>query len=248
MFNNDFSFSLFNHHTYNLGYRTNDFYNLFQFNIYSNYNYSKFGYLVQLNVDEDLNFNTSIVEATDNENLQFGFRLEKYVHFFRSTFNLNSNYSIYKYQNLINNSDLRNNTSKNILIEFKARTGFKGAINFENKLFLNNNFFETDLGSPNEFTSLRNDFSVKYVKDKVQFVIDSQFFKPDLNSNTSGDLFLDASLRFNSKNKKVEYSLKLNNLLNKKTFRNINTTDFSTSSFEHNLQERFGLFSMSFRF
>ena len=221
---------------------------MFQFNIYSSYNFSKFGYLEELNIDQDLNFSTSIVEATNNENLRFGFRLEKYLHFLRSTFNLNSNYSINNYQNLINNSDLRNNTSKNLLIEFKARTGFKGSVNFENKLFINNNFFETDLGGSNKFTSLRNDFSVKYVKDRFNFILDSQYFKPDLNSNISGDLFLDALFEFTSKNKKIEYMFKINNLLNQKTFRNINTSDFSTSSFEHNLQERFGLFSIGFRF
>ena len=248
LINNDFSFNLFNNHSYNLGYRINDFYNLFQFNVYSNYNYSKFGYLVEFNVDEDINFSTSIVEAVDNENFQIGFRLEKYLHFLRTTFNLNSNYNITKYQNLINDSELRNNTGRNLLVEFKARTGFKGSINFENQFFLNNNVFETDLGNLNEFTSFRNDFSIKYVKKRFQLTIDSQYFKPDLKSNISGYLFFDASLRLSSKNKKIEYMLKANNLLNQKTFRNIISSDLSESSFEHNLQERFALFSIGFRF
>jgi hypothetical protein len=51
-----------------------------------------------------------------------------------------------------------------------------------------------------------------------------------------------------SKNKKIEYMLKANNLLNQKRFRNINSSDLSVSTFEHNLQERFVLLSVGFRF
>lgn len=246
--NNDFSFNLFNNQSFDIGFRVNDFYNLFQFNIYSNYNYSKYGYLSQLNVDEDLTFSTQIVEAVDNSNLQFGFRLEKYLHFLKSTFNFNSNYSINQYQNIINNSGLRDNTSKNLFAEFKIRTGFKGALNFENNIFLNNNFFETEVGNSNEFTSFQNDFSIKYIKKSFQFSFDTQYFKPDLKSDISGDLFLDASVRLTSKNKKIEYMLKANNLLNQKRFRNINSSDLSVSTFEHNLQERFLLLSVGFKF
>lgn len=248
VFNNDFSFNLFNAQSAGFGFRVNDFYNLFQFNIYTNYNYRKFGFLPVLNVNEDLSFSTNIVDAVNISNLQFGFRLEKYLHFLRSTVNLNSNYNISQYQNIINDSGLRNNTSRNLLSEFKIRTGFKGALNFENNLFINNNNFESDLGGTNEFTSFQNDFSIKYMKNNFQFIINSQYFKPDLNSNISGDLFLDATIRLTSKNKKMEYMIRANNLLNQKTFRNINQTDLSSSIFEHNLQERFALFSVGFRF
>lgn len=248
IFNNNFSFNLFNNQSVDLGYRINDFYNLFQFNIYTSYNFSKFGYLSQFNINEDLSFNTAIVEALDNENYQFGFRLEKYVHFFRSTFNFNTNYAINKYQNLINNSDLRDNTSKNLFSEFKIRTGFKGVLNFENNTSINNNVFETGSGASNEFTSFRNDFSIKYIKNDFQFIVDTQYFKPDLNQDISGDFFIDASVRLTSKNKKIEYALRAHNLLNQQTFININSTDLSVTSFEHNLQVRFALLSIGFRF
>jgi hypothetical protein len=201
-----------------------------------------------LNIDEDLSFNTSIVEAVDNKSLQFGFRLEKYVHFLRSTLNLNTNYTIRQYQNIINDSGLRDNTSKNLFAEFKIRTGFKGSFNIENNVYVNNNFFETEVGGSNEFTSFQNDFSIKYIKNSFQFIINTQYFKPDLKQDISGDLFLDASIRLTSKNKKIEYMLKANNLLNQKRFRNINSSDLSISTFEHNLQERFALLSVGFRF
>ena len=134
------------------------------------------------------------------------------------------------------------------IAEFKIRTGFKGALNFENNVFVSNNFFQTEEGGSNEFTSFQNDFSIKYIKKRFQFIINTQYFKPDLKQDISGDLFLDASISLTSKNKKIEYMLKANNLLNQKRFRNINSSDLSVSTFEHNLQERFLLLSVGFRF
>lgn len=246
--NNDFQFDLLNNQSFNLGYSINDFYNLFQFNIYSNYSFNKFGYISQLNIDEDVNFATSILDVTNNKNLTFGLNTEKYVDFLKSTINLDGTYVISEFQNIVNNTGLRDNTSKSLFGSFDIRTGFKGAINFRNKTKFNNNVFESEGNSANSFTSFQNDFSIKYIKENFQFIVESQYFKPDLNSSIRGDLFLDANVSFKPKNGKIEYRLRANNLLNKKVFQNVNTTDFSTTIFQHNLQERFLLLSASFKF
>lgn len=246
--NNDFQFDLLNNQSFNLSYRINDFYNLFQFNLYSNYSFNKFGYISQLSIDEDVNFSTSILDVTNNQNLNFGLRSEKYIHFLKSTVNLNSNYSISEFQNIINASELRDNTSKNFVTSFDIRTGFKGALNFRNKMIINNNVFSSEGNPSNSFTAFQNDFSIKYIKENFQFTVDSQYFKPDLNSNIQGDLFLDANIIFKPKKSKIQYMLRANNLLNRKVYQNINTSDFSTTLFQHNLQERFLLLSASFRF
>lgn len=246
--NNDFRFNLLNNQSYNLSYRINDFYNLFQFNLYSNYSFNKFGYISQLNIDEDLTFSTSILDVTNNRNLSFGLRTEKYFSFLKSTVNLNSNYNISEFQNIINNSKLRNNTSENLFASFDIRTGFKGALNFRIKTLINNNTFTNEGNPSNSFTSFQNDFSVKYIKDNFQFIAESQYFKPDLNTAIRGDVFLDAKIIFKPKKSKIEYILRANNLLNNKVFQNINTSDFSTTIFQYNLQERFLLLSAAFRF
>lgn len=246
--NNNFEFNLLNNQNFTLGYAINDFYNLFQFNLFADYNFSEFGYISQLNIDEDVTFSTSILDATDNENLSFGLRTEKYVNFLKSTINLNSNYTISKFQNIVNGSALRDNTSQTLFANFDIRTGFKGALNFRNKVSINNTNFSTDGGLSNSFTTFQNDFSIKYIKEKFRFIVESQYFKPDLNSDIRGDLFLDANISFTSKNKKIEYSIRANNLLDNKVFQNINTSDFSTSIFQHNLQNRFILLSTSFKF
>lgn len=246
--NNDFSFNLFNSQASTLGYRINDFYNLFQFNAYAKYGFKKYDYINELNVDELTNFYTSIVDVTNNKSLDFALDFEKYIHFFRSTINVNSLYSIYNYRNIINDSELRDNKSKSFFGQFHVQTGFQGHLNFENKVLFRNNVYTTSSNTSNSFTSFQNDFKIKYIKDYFQFVLNSQYFKPDLDQSTSGYLFLDAFLSYKTKNGKIEYQIKANNLLNKKVYININTSDYSTSIFEHNLQERFILFSILFKY
>ncbi|MGK0324507.1 MAG: hypothetical protein ACJAR4_002559 [Psychroserpens sp.] len=248
LFTNDFSFNLFNNNTYTLGYEINDFYNLFQFNLFGRYSFNKYGYVNDFSVSEDVDFYRSIVSVTNNNNYNFGLRLEKYLHFMRSTINFDSNYSISEYQNIINDSELRNNTSKSLFAKFQLRTGFKSAVNFENKIAIRNNVFDNQDGANNSFTALQMDFKTKFVKNEFQFVFNTQYFKPDLKTNVNGDLFLDATFQYTSKKSKIEYQLKANNLLNNSTYQNINVSDFSSSSFEHNLLERFLLLSVKFRY
>ncbi len=248
LLNNSFNFNAFNNSSINFGYRINDFYNLFQFNLYTRYGFKKYGYINKLNVNENTDFYTSIVDVTKNKSLNFGLDIEKYVHVLKSTFNINSSYAIQEYQNMVNNSGLRDNTSKTFFGQLDMRTGFKKAMNFNNKLLFNINKFETALSDSNTVTTFQNDFSIKYIKDDFQFTVNSQYFKPDLKSSISGDLFLDTFIFYKPKSNKVEYQFKANNLLNKKVYKNINSNDFSTSIFEHNLIERFVLLSINFKF
>ncbi len=248
LLNNDFNFNTFKNNLLSFGYKINDFYHLFQFNFYTRYGFKKYGYVNRLNVSENTDFYTSIVDVTNNKSLNFGLDIEKYVHILKSTFNINSSYSIQEYQNIVNNSSLRDNTSKTFFGQLDVRTGFQKAINFSNKLIFNINTFETTSNSSNSVATFQNDFTLKYIKNGFQFNINSQYFKPDLKSNTPSDLFLDTFIAYKPKNSKIEYQLKANNLLNKKFYRNIYNNDFSTSIFEHNLIERFVLLSINFKF
>lgn len=246
--NNNFKFNLFNNNVSLLGFRINDFYSLFQFNASARYSYKKMGYINQFNIDENADFFTSIVDVTNNSNLDFNLDFEKYIHPLKTTINFNSSYTISRYQNIINDSELRNNTSKSLFGQLEMRTGFKSSLNFENKILFNNNEYSSNTNASNSFTSFQNDFSVKYLKNAFQLELESQYFKPDLSKNTRGDLFLDVLLNYKPSKSKLEYNITAKNLLNKKVYRNINTSDFSTSTFEHNLQERFILLSVQFKF
>ena len=248
LLNNGFEFYLFKNHNSSLGYRINDFYNLFQFNIYARYNFRKYGYINQINVDEDNSFYKAIIAATNHKDFNFGLDFEKYIHPLKSTFNINSTYSVNEYQNIVNDSELRNNLSKSWFGNFSMRTGFQRKINFENKLSFSNIVFKNEENKANSFTSFRNDFKIKYFPNDFQLILNNQYFKPDLSAGVSDYFFLDATVNYKPKNGKLEYQIKADNLFNNKIYRNIYSSDFSTSVFEHNLQERFVLLSILFKY
>lgn len=246
--NNDFSFNLFDTHSSTLGYRINDFYNLFQFNVYGSYTFKKYGFVQQLKIDEENSFYTSIVGVTDSGDVSFGLELEKYIHLLKSTFTLNSSYSVNEYQNIVNDSELRNNASTSWFGNLGVRTGFQGNINFENKISFSNSSFKNEASKSNAFTSFQNEFQVKYTSADFQVLLNNQYFKADLSDSASSNLFLDAILSYQPKSSKMKYQIKANNLLNSNRYRSINSSDFSTSIMEHSLQERFVVFSILFKY
>lgn len=248
LINNSFEFNLFNYQSSTIGYRINDFYNLFQFNISVNYNFNKYGYINELNVSEDRDFYTQIVSVSNNKRFYLNLNFEKYIHFLRSTLNIKSNYSIRDYQSIINNSGIVNNTNKSFNAKFGIRTGFKSGFNVENKLTLSNNIFENNISGSFSNTSLQNNFKIKYIKNRFQFVLDSEYYNSNLTQVGLSDFFLDGSMIYKSKNEKFEYRLNAINIFNNKTYSNLNVSDFSESLFIQNLQERSLLFTAKFRF
>ncbi len=245
LINNNFKYNLLDNHSLNLGYRINDFYNLFQFNLNARYNYNKQGFINQLNIDQNQDIYTQILTTTNNKNINFNLDTEKYLHFLRTTFNIKTSYTINDYQNIVNNSEIRNNTNKNHTLNFGFRTGFKKRINFENNLKLNNNkFINNDILF--NLKTFQNDFTIKYIKNNFQMEVNSQFFNQLSENTKNNEFFLDSKLSY--KSKKIEYKLILQNLLNNNEFKNLNVTDFSQNSFNYNLQERYILLSATFRF
>lgn len=59
----------------------------------------------------------------------------------KTTVQLNSNFDISKYYNIVNNSDLREVETKTFNLELKLRTGFKSALNLETKSIYTYNSF-----------------------------------------------------------------------------------------------------------
>lgn len=246
---NNFNFNLFETHAGSVGFRVNDFFNLFQFNVFSDFRYSAYGYVSNLQVDEDFQVYNAVVAATDNKKLNVGLDLEKYIRFLKTTLNLRTTYGLSSYQNVINNSELRDNTAKSFMGEFSFRTGFRSSVNFSNVLMFNHNTYKTQASNiVTAFTSLENKFKMTYQKNDFNCSVSSQYFNSDLSNANTDDLFLNATFSYKPKQGKLEYILNANNLLNQDTFRNIYKSDFSSTIFEHNLQERYLLLTVRFKF
>ena len=98
-----------------------------------------------------------------------------------------------------------------------------------------------------KFSTFQNNFSTKYVKDRFNFTIDTKYFDSNLKTKNNSITFIDAIFNYEQKNEKIEYEFRFNNLLNKKLYQEINSSDFSTTINTQKLLERYFLFSVKFK-
>ena len=175
--------------------------------------------------------------------------MAKYIPFLASTIKLSSNYSISKYKNILNNSELRNNKSQFLNTKIFIKTAFDGFINFENILNLSKSISASE--DSNQFTnrSLNNSFKIILKPAKKWFVLLSwDYFLPDTEDNLKKYNFLDTTLRYKPRNKKFEFNITAKNILDENNFEQIQTSDFSTNIFRTNILPRYFMINMMFNF
>ena len=244
---NTFEFNRIRSENVSVGYKINDFYNLFQFNSYFNYAKVNYDYLNTLFIEEDTSLNITNLEKLDNSNYRLGIETEKYINFIKSTIDLKSTLTINNYKNTINNNDIRDNKSQSLLLKLDIRTGFNNKLNFENSIVFQNNSFSTEGLNQVNFSTFQNNFSTKFVNDRFNFTMEAKYFDSNLKTRNNSFTFLDAIFNYVQKNEKIEYELQFNNLLNKKFFEELNSTDYSTTLSTQTLLERYFLLSIRFK-
>ncbi|TYC17912.1 hypothetical protein ES677_00625 [Bizionia gelidisalsuginis] len=247
LLSNQFNFNLIQNKNTSFGYRINDFYNLFQFNSYFNYSKVDYDYLNTLFIDDVNTLNISELQKLDNNNYRLGIDTEKYIDFIKSTLDLKTAYTINNYKNIINNTEIRENKNKSLNLQLEVRTGFKKDLNFANKVIFQNNSFSSKGYNSNQFTTFQNHFSVKYIKNRFYFTVDGKYFDPNLKTRNNSITFIDAAFNYQQKNEKIDYSLQVNNLLNKREFVELNSSDYSSTLQSQKLLERYFLFSVRFK-
>ena len=84
-----------------------------------------------INENETILNNFYLDEKNDNLNLNLS--TEKFVSKLSTTFKLTTTVSKSNYKNIVNTSELRNNTSNNVSNELTIKTAFNTKINFENQ-------------------------------------------------------------------------------------------------------------------
>jgi hypothetical protein len=129
------------------------------------------------------------------------------------------------------------------------RTAFDGFINFENTINLSKSISESD--NSNQFIneSLNNVFKIILKPTKKWFILlSSDYFLPNRENKLENYMFLDASIRYRPKNKKIEFNFVARNLLNETNFEQIQTSDFSTNIYRTNILPRNYLLNMTYNF
>lgn len=235
-------------HTYSLNFNYNNLFDFESFRISAQHNYRKNNYFSRNEISQNTSVYTQFLLDTGNKDYSLNINGEKFIHFLKTNFQLNSSYSISQSKNMVNGSQLRNIENRSFLFNTTARTGFKGKLNFENKIAYANTVFILENQEQNKFTTLTNSFKTVYkVNKNIEANTLLNFISPDLSMNNNY-WFLDTELRFTSKNKKFDYSIIGRNLTNNKKFKTISITDYSKTVSTHNLIDRFLMASFSFNF
>ena len=230
-----------------LSYDKNDLFNQLEISIGVNYTKQKGGFFS----NSLINGNSLIVESffspENTENLNLNLNFSKLIPVLKTTLKINSNYSVFNFKNIVNNSELRNNKSNYINNQIFLKTAFSSVVNFENKI----NYIYRDTQNETLFksTSFQNKFKI-IVKPSKQFYgnLTVDFFIPNLEKKSNDYSFLSAKIWYKPKNKKWEMNFSGTNLINIKDFEQFNSSDVSTSVYRISLLNRLFLLNFSYNF
>lgn len=235
---------------FGLNYNINDLFNQFELSAGLNYRLNKGRFFSNSNITQNASQVEYFFLPQGNKELGADFLVAKYISFLESTLKLKSNFTSSTYSNIINNSDLRSNTTQFFQTQFFWKTAFDLPINFENEYSWRYSNSKSQ-GLQQAFTNsaIQDEFRiiVKPFK-RWNFICAADYYVPDLSNKKIDFLFLDSSLEYVAKKNKWRASFKMTNIANEKNFEQIQTNDFSTTIFRSNLLPRYFLFDWSINF
>ena len=233
---------------YILSYRYNNLFTAFSTNLSLIYNNNKNTYLSSIEIQDNFTISTFFQSPTNIENYSLNFGIEKYVNFLNSNIKHVSNYGINNYKNVVNQSDLRNNQSRNYNAYFFITTVFNFPINFQNKFNYSNINFISDNQNSNTNISFNNNLKMLIKpNNKFLFTISYDYFKPNTKLNEDFT-FLDFEIKFKPKKMRfIEFWLTGKNLLNNTFFSQTENTDFQNTTYQSSLMPSHFLLTLDFK-
>lgn len=234
---------------YTLNYYNNNMYKQFLISIGISYQKNNGNYFSNFLINENETIINNFYLKEKNDHLDLNLSTEKFVSKLSTTFKFTSTLSKTNYKNIVNTTDLRNNSSVNISNELAIKTAFDTKINFENQ----SNYFYSSNKSEN-VGSIRNKMfsntlKLKYKHSSSVFsVISGDYYLPNVCNSKNDYLFIDFSINYKPKSKKYEFNIIGKNLLNNIVFSQIQTSDFSRNTMQNNLISRFVLLNFTHNF
>ncbi|WP_445452271.1 hypothetical protein [Flavobacterium sp. 25HG05S-40] len=225
---------------YSLNYYNNNMYKQFFVSVGISYQKNNGNYFSNFLINENVTILNNFYLKEKNDNLNLNVSSEKFISKLSTNVKLTSTISKSSYKNIVNTTDLRNNTSNNISNTVEIKTAFDTKINFENL----SNYIYSSNKSENigtiKNTMFTNALKIKYKHSASIFsVISGDYFMPNTNNTSNDYLFLDFSIIYKPKDKKYEFNLIGKNLLNNSVFSQIQTSDFSRNTLQNNLISRY---------
>ena len=247
--NNNANLDFIKTHNFSFGYRyTGNMFDRNRILAIASYRTNKNNYLTESLINPNTTLITTSLFNAKSDVYSFTLSSGAYVHSIRTTIDLDVNYDINLFNDIVNNSALRNITSKSLNIELTMRRGIQKLFYFESKTTYFNNIYLLENESKNRLNNLRQDLKIAFNNQK-RFTanVTMNFVSTDLAVNNNY-WFLNSEIGYSSKNDRIVYGVIGRNLTNNDTFTTYSITDYSKSSISQNLIKRFVLASVSFRF
>lgn len=232
---------------YGLNYFNNNLYKQYQLNFGLNYKKNKGVFFSDFIVNENETIIKNFFLNEGSNSFSANFMLEKFVSLIETTLKVTSTYTKSNYKNIVNSSNLRDNSSVMLLNELSLKTSFGIKLNFESTFAYNRNTSQSQEFEKIANNSIISNFKVKYKYSRNLFAtISNDYYSPNLKIKKNDYLFVDASLIYKPDSKRFEFNLMAKNLLNKKTYSQIQTSDFSKSTFQNNLISRYLFINLTY--
>jgi hypothetical protein len=230
-------------------YLINNLYKQFQLNIGGIYLENRGNYFSNLLVQQNTTKAVYFFLPEFNKFFSLNFMVEKYIPLLEGTVRFKNDYSLQQYKNIVNNSSLRDNTTRNIVNELFFKTALDGKINFENTFRYRLLNSKSVGGFEFANRSINNNFQIIFKPTKRLFLLFStDYFLPNTLKKSQNYFFLDTDLSYQSKNKIYDFRFKARNITNNKVLNQFDTNDFSTTNFQSNLLPRHFILSVSRNF
>ena len=183
----------------------------------------------------------------DREFIRVNSKLDYYFKVISSNLKLDLGYSKVEFKNIVNNSNLRQVTSKGYDYGFELRSGFSGVFDYH----IGTKWTTTEIQTTikNSFTDTISFLDLSFVfSEKFNVQIQSErYYFGNLQTDKTY-YFLDFDARYQLIEKKLNLGLTGKNLFNTETFRNFSVSDIGTSTTEYRLLPRFVLLKLEYRF
>lgn len=245
---NDISTQFQKNNEISAGYSIYNLTNQFSMSLSVKYNEEKNNFFASTEVSENLNATNYIFLPEKNTNFSFNYMVEKYVPIFQSTFRVNINYNLYKYKNILNGSELRDNKYNFLGTEFFGKTAFDIPFNFENTFKWQSSNSKAKGSPSNKNIFIDNVFKMLFKPNKQWLAsLSLDYFKPNAE-NATEYYFLDMDVRFLTKNRIWELFITGKNLTNNKYFVEYKITDYYQSYASQKLNNLYIIMGCKFQF
>jgi len=191
---------------------------------------------------------SEIVKFSGRENISASTTIDRYIKPISSNIKLNIAVTNATFKNSVNNV-FRDINSLFSRYGMEVRSGFLGSFNFH----LGSNWLKSEIKSNNfSFNSTRNtsflDITVNINKHLNFYLQNERYYFKELERTNNTYYFSDFTARYTPNNKKLNFMLSGQNLLNTKTFRDVYINEITSSTTKYSLRERTILLSVDFRF